>query len=108
MNWSMVGTIIGILLVASEQAVQGRNDAPQTEEGLREEAAYTLGVQAYVYGYPLVEMYKTRFIQIDYSKNSQRTRLNQFHHSRRLIDDTFKAVVSPNNDTLYSSAWLDL
>ena len=31
-----------------------------------------------------------------------------FHHMRAFPDANFKAVVRPNFDTLYSSAWLDL
>jgi hypothetical protein len=35
-------------------------------------------------------------------------RLNEFHHYRDLVDHTFEAVVSPNNDTLCSLAMVDL
>lgn len=34
--------------------------------------------------------------------------LNVLGHSRELVDHNFTAVVRPNNDTLYSSAFLDL
>ena len=33
---------------------------------------------------------------------------NQLHHSRQLIDHTFKGVVGPNNDTLYTKATVDV
>ena len=33
---------------------------------------------------------------------------NQFHHNTKLVDASFSGVVTPNNDTLYSTAWLDL
>src|SRR5262245_15770847 len=106
-----LGVVCVLLLLASAVSVLQARDTPAatpTREELREEEAYTIGVQAYVYGFPLVEMYKTRFAQVESPKNEQRTPPNQFHHARRLHDDTFKTVVSPNNDTLYSSAWLDL
>lgn len=34
--------------------------------------------------------------------------VNQFTHTRRLITPDDKEVVTPNNDTLFSNAWLDL
>ena len=80
---------------------------PPSPEQLREELAYTLGVQAYIYGFPVVEMYKTRSLRVNDPKQDEAT-LNQFIHFRRLRDHRDRAVVSPNNDTLYSSAWLDL
>lgn len=34
--------------------------------------------------------------------------VNQFTHTRRLLGPADKEVVTPNNDTLYTNAWLDL
>jgi acetate---CoA ligase (ADP-forming) len=34
--------------------------------------------------------------------------VNQFTHTRRLLGPTDREVVTPNNDTLYTNAWLDL
>ncbi|WP_179194791.1 DUF1254 domain-containing protein [Bacillus sp. EAC] len=67
-----------------------------------ENLAYSIGVQAYIYGYPLLEMAKTM------QRTSKNVPLNTFVHARNLKDDTFRDVVQPNNDTLYSSSWLDL
>jgi len=61
------------------------------------EAIATLG---YLYGYPLVLMDLTRAVMS--------TTANQFDHIETFPDPTMKDVVSPNVDTLYSSAWLDL
>lgn len=33
---------------------------------------------------------------------------NQFTHTRRLLEPDDREVVTPNNDTLYTNAWLDL
>jgi len=61
----------------------------------------------YVYGYPLVIMELTRraFAQ---SAPDPKGISNNFNHSQVFPDHTFRNVVRPNNDTLYSAAWLDL
>lgn len=57
-------------------------------------------VDAWIFGYPLVLM--------DLTRRVMGAPLNEFHHLRAFPDHTFTEVVSPNADTLYSSAWLDL
>jgi hypothetical protein len=61
------------------------------------EAIATLG---YVYGYPLVLM--------DATRAAWGTPANRFDHIGTFPDPTFRQVVRPNVDTLYSSAWLDV
>ena len=58
--------------------------------------------QAYIFGYPLVLMDLTR------EGMAGRAEPNSFIHSRVFPDHQFRQVVRPNNDTLYSIAWLDL
>ncbi|MFP3390432.1 DUF1254 domain-containing protein [Brevibacillus sp. SIMBA_040] len=69
----------------------------------QEELAYSLGIQAYVYGYPLVLSAKTMGVM-----TQTRAPLNQFFYSETLASPTFRDIVTPNSDTLYMSAWLDL
>jgi len=71
----------------------------QSPNALEAEAIATLG---YIYGYPLVLMDATR------ATMEARTPQNQFDHKRAFPDDTFRDVVRPNVDTLYSTAWVDL
>lgn len=96
------------LLLTSSALAQDNSAKPLTAEQAREEHAYTVGVQAYVYGFPVVEMFRVRHARVFDPANKNRVPLNQFAHRRQLLDHTYKLVVSPNNDTLYSSAWLDL
>jgi hypothetical protein len=73
------------------------------------EDAAKLFAEAYVYGLPLVLMDTTRLARTAVPKaDDHRAPANQFTHSQKFPDPTFTAVVSPNADTLYSSAWLDL
>lgn len=63
----------------------------------------------YVYAYPLLLMDVTRQQQTAVaSPQGLRAPSGQFAHVRAFPDDTFEAVVSPNADTLYSSAFFDL
>lgn len=65
--------------------------------------------EAYIYGYPLVLMDVTKEIMTNVATAGDvAAPLGQFVHKKSFPDANFTAVVSPNADTLYSSAWLDL
>lgn len=79
------------------------------QDKLTEEDALKLGAEAYVFGYPLMLMDVTRQVSTAVPKVlGHRAPVNQFAHLRTFPDYTFTDVVSPNADTLYSIAWLDL
>ena len=68
-----------------------------------------IAVEAYVFGYPLVIMDATRRLATSVAHaTAQRAPSNQFAHFRAYPDSTFTDRASPNADTLYSLAWLDL
>jgi hypothetical protein len=69
-----------------------------------------IAIEAYVYAYPLVTMEITRrqMTNLPVGARPGFGPANQFSHIGAFPDADFKAVVRPNFDTLYSSAWLDL
>lgn len=69
-----------------------------------------IGVEAYVYLYPLVTMDVTRrqMTNSEPDKLPGRGPMNTFSHVRTYPPADFREVVRPNFDTLYSVAWLDL
>src|SRR5262245_7469597 len=74
-----------------------------------EEEAHKLGVEAYVYGYPLVTMEMTRRVMTNVAEpNGKLAPMGQFAHLRAYPTPKDKEVTAPNADTLYSLAWLDL
>lgn len=86
----------------------------QVNEGSdwRENHAYTLGVQAYVFGFPYVYLPSLRWSWVTVPKPAGGVTpyapLNHFHHVRNVADATYRDGGSPNNDTLYSIAWVDV
>ena len=66
-------------------------------------------VNAYIYGFPLVLMDVTKdgFTATPTLTETQAP-INQIFYKKTFPDSSFRDVVSPNADTLYSTAWLDL
>jgi hypothetical protein len=64
--------------------------------------------EAYVYGFALFEIARTRYLDMHQPDAALRISPNKVWHDRRLCDDTSRWITTPNNDTLYSRAWLDL
>ncbi len=80
-----------------------------SDDSEREEQAYKASVEAYVYGYPLVLMDVTKRVMTNVPSPIQMAApVNQFAHVPSFPDPAIKVVVSPNADTLYSVAWLDV
>lgn len=92
--------LVALVLILAMQVL---SRAHSQESTLTEEQAYDLGIQAYVYAYPLVlmDMTKRAFL-------SRSTPINQFDHAKAFPSPEARRVVRPNVDTLYSNAWLDL
>jgi hypothetical protein len=67
-----------------------------------------LARRATVYLFPVYEMYRTRWRATVDEANPLRQKLNRFRHLPGLADHRARAVTTPNHDTLYSAAWLDL
>jgi hypothetical protein len=74
------------------------------------EEARSIGVDAYLYLYPLVMMDITRRQATSPGGRGGLGEgpVNRFSHLREFPPAGFTAVVRPNFDTLYSSAWVDL
>jgi hypothetical protein len=74
------------------------------------EEAHAIGVDAYLYFYPLLTMDITRkqFTNIEPGKEFGKGPMNMFVNVPQYPPADFKGVVRSNFDTLYSIAWLDL
>lgn len=74
----------------------------------REQHAYSLGIQAYIYHFPLFYLTQLRYGRVSNPDPAFFAPFNVFVHKRKLTTAADEAGGSPNNDTLYSSAWVDL
>ena len=79
-------------------------------DALTDEEIVALAEEAYTYCFPLVltEMTKQQVTNVAEPMDTAYAPVNQFGHKTSFPDPTFKEVVRPNLDTLYSSAFLDV
>jgi hypothetical protein len=84
---------------SSQTAVQ----APTPKE------ATAIAEEAYIYAFPMMENYRTMYVQaVDRAAPGYVAGFNELVHKTELLGPEFKDIVRPNNDTMYSFAWLDL
>ena len=98
-----VSTAAAVVCAATLLPVEKAAAAQQTM------AAQELLEQAYLYAFPLVLMDATRKVSTNTeTPNSTRAPINQFIHAEKLADAASRAVVTPNVDTIYTQAFLDV
>jgi hypothetical protein len=95
------GILVGAL---GAQSAVAQGAAPT----LTEEQAHAIGVDAYVYLYPLITMDITRKKFTNADKGLGRGPMNVFHNVPAYPPASDKTVVRTNYDTLYSMTYLDL
>lgn len=121
---SLGRAIIGIVaLVGQMSPLPSSGQAPAVTKTVADSGAlfrgetgdpYQLALRAYVWGYPLVRSAQLRQnITLPPPPDSGRPApplsapINRIGHARALATPDMKQGVAPNNDTLYSLAWLD-
>ena len=79
------------------------------QQPLSENEAFQLGVDAYIYGYPLLVMDSVRRVSTNVAApQGKLAPMGQFAHFRSFPDASKRDLAGSNVDTLYSLAWLDL
>lgn len=93
---------LAVLLALSTGAISARANENAIE-------AVPAGIEAYVYGYPLVTMEMTRRVMTNVAKpNGTRAPMGQFVRMRSYPNASYRDVTAPNADTLYTTAWVDV
>jgi hypothetical protein len=71
--------------------------------------ARQIAADAFIYAYPMLINYKSLYTQaLDPLSKSYTGGFGRFRHLSQPATPATKDIVTPNNDTLYSWAWLDL
>ena len=102
--------VSSLLITLAMTAVFGSAQTPDDTE-LRSLPTFTNGVDAYIYGYPLLMFGTTGKVGTtvpDAITKPGRAPLNQFAKETSLPTSAFKDVVLPSTTTLYASSFLNL
>ena len=104
MNRTTLVALFSTGLLATLAAPAGAQSA------ITEQQAHAIGVDAYLYLYPLISMDVTRrqSTNMEAGKEIGKGPMNAFTSVPEYPPADFKGVVRVNFDTLYSIAWLDL
>ena len=113
--------VLGLFLAAMLVACGGKTEPAKTEKAKTDEAAKAAeaaakekealetGIEAYIYGYPLVTVEMTRRVSTNVVKpEGTRAPMGQFARLREYPSAAFRDVTAPNADTLYTIVWLDV
>ena len=84
-------------------------EQPTDSSALMQSQLQAIAKDAYIYAYPMLFNYKTLYQQaVDTQSPAYVGGLGTFRHYSKLYGPKNREAVTPNNDTLYSWAWLDL
>ena len=88
--------------------VEDEPDVLPADPAVRARYAQALAAEATIYGLPSVYQYAQMVVQAVDTSSPTYTGFDVWDHQRDVATPTFDAFKTPNVDTLYSNAWLDL
>ena len=106
---SMIFLILILILSCNSKKEEPKNSAATNVEKTGNEEIKELAKEAYIFGYPLVLMEKTREKVTNVpSPKETAAPMNILGKATKFPDYTFTDVVSANVDTLYTTGFIDL
>jgi hypothetical protein len=110
--------IISTLVLLQSQVIAADTPAKLSPDEAQAKQAYALGVQAYIWGYPMVVMQKSRDAMTKGGESPVTPEqfnksgllfapVNQVANAWGMLGPKFSAVQSGNSDTQYSVTWFD-
>jgi hypothetical protein len=100
MHWLLAAALVLPSAGAGAQATGPEPEATRIQ---------SIAEEAYIYGLPIVMNYAVMYsFSVDHSSPQFKAPFNQLHNEARVLTPKDTVVVTPNSDTPYSMAWLDL
>ncbi|MGT2494680.1 DUF1254 domain-containing protein [Cupriavidus basilensis] len=79
------------------------------ESSVSQSETRSIAKDAYIYGFPIVEAYKTLYAQaVDKGGPNYKAPFNQIGNTANVFTPKDTAIITPNSDTPYSFVWMDL
>ncbi|QYY27847.1 DUF1254 domain-containing protein [Cupriavidus pinatubonensis] len=110
----LVAALLQVFALSGCQAVKNSPAAEQAaDEGaasaVNEAELRSIAGDAYTYGYPVVEAYKTLYAQaVDQGGPNFKAPFNQIGNTANVFTPKDTVIITPNSDTPYSFVWMDL
>ena len=99
--------LVGLMVILSGCFSEPKLASKETPLTTKEITSITK--EAYIYAYPMIESYKLMFAGAIWKESPiYDGTFNTLNHKAVLLGPEYTAIVRPNNDTFYSSVWLDL
>jgi len=96
------GLMLALIVMAVAAHAQDTNN-------LSPEEAEAIAKEAFIYGYPMVENYKTMYgYAVDKDSSQYKAPFNQIYNAPGVYTPQDTTIVTPNSDTPYSFLWADL
>ncbi|HLI07017.1 MAG TPA: DUF1254 domain-containing protein [Ktedonobacteraceae bacterium] len=111
MPFEIISTSLTLEQEALLREAFGESSRAEIPTDWREEYAYTLGLQAYIYGFPWAFLSQLRWQWATQPVDPGKTpyaAINHFWHARALMDATYQTGRYPDNDTMFSVAWVNV
>ena len=117
-RWARAVLLLSLMLGLTATASAQQDTGSLTPDEAKAKQAYALGVQAYMWGYPMVVMQKSRDAMTkggdapvtpeQFNKSGLLfAPVNQVANAWGMLGPKFSAVQSANSDTQYSVTWFD-
>ena len=106
-RFTLFPAVVAVMVLVLSASIVNCGPAQERQSAVTPDEAKAIAKEAYIFNYPLVMMYRTMYLQaIDPQSKSYSGGFGKWLHlGTSSPKDT--DIVSPNNDSPYSYAWVD-